>query len=355
MKAVLAFFVFLIILISASAVIDVQITGKKVPSSITNVHSYQQKDMYTIDEGKPQGFTSPLRLNHTRGAITFKQDGGKAPKTGEWYFFNTTTTPGSVQTYSTPTGGAVVYKTEKTSITGIIVALVILLSIASLFFILKGTTNTQTKVIFVAATLIIMAFATMKVSQPTGYAIQEYPIEEYQVQPETITPSGNSIVNAFTLTWTNGGPVTFLPQGPYQCSDGINNDFEDSLIDCADPGCHTDGNASNPNSCDPNDDLEMNMLEYDHPPVVDNQIDVYDIVSWIQYYNGDTTVLTHCTSLTCTNQIGTANCVGNVDPNKDTLVNAVDMTYLQSAELNNADSRTIPAPGINQSICFNPI
>ncbi len=352
MKAVLTFFVFLIIIVSVSAVIDVQINGKKIPSSITNVHSYQQKDMYTIDEGKPQGFTSPLKLNQTRGAITFKQD-GKAPKTGEWYFFNTTTTPGSIQTYSTPTGGAIVYETEKTSITAIIVALVILLSIASLFFILKGTTNTQTKVIFVAATLIIMAFATMKVSQPTGYAVQEYPILEYL--PETITPSANSIVNAFTLTWTNGGPVTFLPQGPYECSDGINNDFEDSLIDCADPGCHTDGNASNPNSCDPTDDLEMNMLEYDNPPVIDNQIDVYDIVNWIQYYNGNTSVLVHCTTLTCTNQIGTAKCVGNVDPNKDVLVNPADMTYLQSAELNNTDSRTIPSPGINQSICFNPI
>ena len=352
MKAVLSFFVFLMILVSASAVIDVQINGKEFPSSITNVHSYQQKNIFTINEGTPQGFTSPLSVaEHAKGAVTFRRT-DKAPPIAEWYLFNPVV-PTSIQTHSTPTGGAVVYQTEKTSITGIIIAVVILLSIASLFFILKGTTNTQTKVIFVAATLVIMAFATMKISQPTGFAIQELP------EPQAIEPSAPLyIVNAFTLTWTNGGPVTFLPSGAppttHQCSDGINNDFEDTLIDCLDPGCHSDGNAANPLSCVPTDNLEMNMLEYDHIPVVDNQIDVYDIVSWTQYFNGDTTVLTHCTSATCTNQAGLANCVGNVDPNKDNLVSFADMTYLQSAELNNTDSRTIPAPGLNNSICNNP-
>ena len=39
----------------------------------------------------------------------------------------------------------------------------------------------------------------------------------------------------------------FVPQ----CSDGIDNDG-DGLIDDKDPGCHTDGNASNPKSYDPN-------------------------------------------------------------------------------------------------------
>lgn len=42
-----------------------------------------------------------------------------------------------------------------------------------------------------------------------------------------------------------------------QCSDTVDNvDPEDDLADQADPGCHTDGNADNPESYDPNDDDE---------------------------------------------------------------------------------------------------
>lgn len=42
-----------------------------------------------------------------------------------------------------------------------------------------------------------------------------------------------------------------------QCSDKIDNpDPEDTLIDKADPGCHTDGNPNNPGSYDPADDDE---------------------------------------------------------------------------------------------------
>jgi hypothetical protein len=42
-----------------------------------------------------------------------------------------------------------------------------------------------------------------------------------------------------------------------QCSDGVDNDG-DGVIDSADPGCHTDGNANNPASFNPNDDSEAN-------------------------------------------------------------------------------------------------
>ena len=45
------------------------------------------------------------------------------------------------------------------------------------------------------------------------------------------------------------------PQTTYQCSDGLDNE-SDSEIDEADPGCHTDEDANNPNSYDPNDDDE---------------------------------------------------------------------------------------------------
>ncbi|MBW2969588.1 hypothetical protein KY319_00495 [Candidatus Woesearchaeota archaeon] len=341
MKTVLSFFVFLLILVSASAVIDVQINNQKFPNSITNVHPYNNQNIFTISQGTPQGFTAPP--TSTKGAITFKRD-NDAPTTAEYYFFNTQA-PGSIP--QTPTGGAIIYNIEETGNTPLI-AIVILISIASLFLILRGASTPQTKITFVAVTLIVLAFAGMKLSQPTGYTVQEY-------QPQEITPS-QYVVNAFTLTWTKGGPITFLPEGQpptsYQCSDGINNDFEDGLIDCADPGCHSDGNVANAASCVPTDNLEQDMLEYDHAPVVDNQIDVYDVVNWIEYYNGLRTNLVHCTSATCTNQIGTANCVGSVDPNKDSLINTADMTYLQSAELNNTDSRTIPT--IVNSICKNP-
>lgn len=43
-----------------------------------------------------------------------------------------------------------------------------------------------------------------------------------------------------------------------QCSDGIDNDDpEDTLADADDPGCHTDGDASNPDSYDPTIDSEV--------------------------------------------------------------------------------------------------
>ncbi len=46
---------------------------------------------------------------------------------------------------------------------------------------------------------------------------------------------------------------------PTQCSDNIDNaDSEDSLIDENDPGCHSDGNASNSESYNPNDNDETN-------------------------------------------------------------------------------------------------
>jgi len=42
-----------------------------------------------------------------------------------------------------------------------------------------------------------------------------------------------------------------------QCADGVDNaDPEDEVADEADPGCHTDGDATNPDSYDPTDDDE---------------------------------------------------------------------------------------------------
>jgi hypothetical protein len=46
----------------------------------------------------------------------------------------------------------------------------------------------------------------------------------------------------------------------YQCSDSVDND-QDKLIDEKDPGCHSDGNANNFDSYDPEDDDENNKIE----------------------------------------------------------------------------------------------
>jgi hypothetical protein len=45
--------------------------------------------------------------------------------------------------------------------------------------------------------------------------------------------------------------------GDTQCADGADNDG-DGVIDAADPGCHSDGNANNPASYVPSDDSEAN-------------------------------------------------------------------------------------------------
>lgn len=52
--------------------------------------------------------------------------------------------------------------------------------------------------------------------------------------------------------------LTVAPEAGPQCSDGIDNDG-DGLIDAADPGCHTDGDPNNPASFDPNDNDETDQ------------------------------------------------------------------------------------------------
>ena len=49
--------------------------------------------------------------------------------------------------------------------------------------------------------------------------------------------------------------LSVAPEGGAACQDGIDNDG-DGVIDGADPGCHTDGNPNNPASLDPNDNDE---------------------------------------------------------------------------------------------------
>lgn len=53
-----------------------------------------------------------------------------------------------------------------------------------------------------------------------------------------------------------GGTKGGSAESERQCSDGADNDG-DGLVDAADPGCHSDGDASNPASYRPNDDSEL--------------------------------------------------------------------------------------------------
>jgi len=58
---------------------------------------------------------------------------------------------------------------------------------------------------------------------------------------------------------------------PPECSDTVDNaDAEDTLADADDPGCHTDGNAGNPDSYDPNDDDETDAAG---PPECSDGVD----------------------------------------------------------------------------------
>lgn len=65
--------------------------------------------------------------------------------------------------------------------------------------------------------------------------------------------NGGNGSNGSGVAGSNGSGANGRPQ----CSDGIDNDG-DNLVDNADPGCHTDGNANNPSSYNPNDDSEVN-------------------------------------------------------------------------------------------------
>lgn len=56
-----------------------------------------------------------------------------------------------------------------------------------------------------------------------------------------------------------------------QCSDGVDNaDTEDALADAADPGCHTDGDATNAASYNPGDNDETNVLAGSLPKRADS-------------------------------------------------------------------------------------
>ncbi len=365
MKPFLFFLIFLVIITSASATFPITINGKSVPSSPTNVDITEADQTQIFYQGKAQGFTLPIDPEvkaKSRGSIDFKRvtdTKNKAPPISQFFFFpitgplNELIQSSEKATEASEPTGAITYTVDEAPETGPTVAIILLLTIIAIFFVIR-IQGAQTKIILAVIILTMATFMSVKLTNtPTALIVQEYP--QANIEPETIEPASLHVLSAFTLTWTHGGPVTFFPDVPdesTECSDEIDNaDFEDSLVDCEDPGCHTDGNTSNSSSCDPTDDFEQNMLEYDQPPVVDNQIDVYDTVNWIQYFNGDFSVLVHCINPTCSNQAGTANCVGDVDPSNDVALSLADITFLETTQLADTDSRTVPGAS---PICFNP-
>jgi hypothetical protein len=350
MKPFFFFLIFLLVIGSASATFPITINGKTVPNSANTADKTEADQAQILYQGKAQGFTLPTDpdiSSITRGSIDFKRD-SKAPPISQFFFFPSAAPLTEPTQQSEGPTGAITYTVDEGPEKGPIVAMIFLVTIITVFFVIK-TQGAQIKIILAIIILAAALFTSIQITNtPTALLVQEYAEPESQ----EIAPASAHILSAFTLTWTHGGPVTFFPEGGApECSDGIDNtDFEDLLVDCADPGCHTDGDESNPGSCDPTDDLEQDMLEYDQAPVVDNQIDVYDIVNWVQYFNGDFSVLVHCIDPACSNQAGTANCVGDTDPNDDAALTAADQTFLQTTQVADTDSRTVPA----SPICFNP-
>ena len=223
----------------------------------------------------------------------------------------------------------------------ILIALVTL----GLFFLMHTNVQTPVKVVMALVGVIAILFSIPMLNTPTGNTI--YGTQD-KLLPQGVNPG--LLASDCFLVSIGINSYTICPDGaiPKQCSDTSDNDG-DGLTDCDDPGCHTDGDASNASSCNPNDDFEQDMLEYDHPPIIDNEIDVYDIVNWIQYFNGDTTVLINCVNPSCSG--AGATCVGDADANNDAVITTADITFLQTTQLNEDDSTTVP---VASPICFNP-
>jgi hypothetical protein len=74
----------------------------------------------------------------------------------------------------------------------------------------------------------------------------------------TITDIDAATNHKLTISYTTWAKATDPPPVTAQCSDGLDND-SDGFVDTADPGCHSDGNAANAGSYNPNDDDETDL------------------------------------------------------------------------------------------------
>ncbi len=77
--------------------------------------------------------------------------------------------------------------------------------------------------------------------------------------------TGDTCIYCDNLTAPNyhndRGEACTFNRASFQCSDGVNNNDGDTLIDSADPGCHSDGDASNSASYVPLDDSEYDVVQ----------------------------------------------------------------------------------------------
>jgi len=345
MKAALPLFIFLIILGSASAeIVSITSTGgvgdeiRRANSVAPNIDiddestTVKQINIRTQPGNVFQSFASPLDPALTTrgvlGTITFKRSptNPASPPIAQYYFID----PVLTTTSTGPTGAVIAYtEVDKSPLT---LSILLFLAIGGLFLVTRSGVPPKSKIVVVVVILLATGFFSFKTTGPTG-------LVSFEEQ--------SHVLNAFTVTWPGGGPVTFLQSSATgQCSDGKDNDG-DGLTDCDDPGCHSDGDPTNPASCVPTDGMERDMLEYDHAPTVDGEIDAYDQVNFIQYLDGDTTVLRHCIDATCSNQVGLTNCIGDTDPNNDALISAADIVFLQTTDLGDVLS-------IGAGICFTP-
>ena len=217
--------------------------------------------------------------------------------------------------------GAIVSPAEPTQKNAYTIAIILIIALTLLGILAHLNISIHTKVAIVSALFFIVTFATLNVSGPPTGLISYQP-------SNTFTPL--YVNNPFTIYWTGGGPVSFLPANNTQCSDSIDNDG-DGLNDANDPGCHTDGNASNSATYVSIDDLEQDMIEY-NLYTSDNRAHISEVVQLVRYINGTRSFLIHCTDSTCST--GTFNCTGSPDVNDDSSVNSSDVTYLQTVELN---------------------
>ena len=77
------------------------------------------------------------------------------------------------------------------------------------------------------------------------------------------SPNGQSVLETCDNGLQNGQPgqcnltCTGVVSSTPQCNDATDND-NDTRNNCLDPGCHTDDNAANASTCDPNDTTEAN-------------------------------------------------------------------------------------------------
>ena len=97
----------------------------------------------------------------------------------------------------------------------------------------------------------LLARIVCNAEEIAGAAVVREALDVFALNVGTNSLAKETTAASEALTVAPAGPETSGPQ----CSDKVDNDG-DGVVDAADPGCHTDGNANNPDSYNPNDNSE---------------------------------------------------------------------------------------------------